>query len=247
MKKIVLPLFILISVSFACDDDQTEVSCGPYAITSEDYENIQSDPFSISSSEIIDNCLSIEIITGGCDGESWTAQLYKSEAETFSLPPQLFMKLVLNDDEYCEAAIKKTFQFDLTPIIDQREQFIIRLEGWDQLLEYPTFDTTNILGNWNLTNINGGLLGTDIRFSRGEIIWKFGKEKVEIQNNIGNETVGIMENGTYDYSITKSNNHRNYYELEIGELNMGPIIHLTVDSLVIDQRVVDGLQYVLIR
>ncbi len=147
MKKLIVIYSFVVLFSVACSDETVIASCGPDVIESENFSNLQSDPFFISSAQIVDNCIEIEISTGGCDGTTWTAELYKSPLENLSLPPQFLMKLVLNDDEACEAAIRRSFNFDLSTLVSENEEFIISLEGWDTLLQYPSASANKATGN----------------------------------------------------------------------------------------------------
>ncbi len=69
-------------------------------------------------------------------------------------------------------------------------------------------DTANGLqGTWNLSNVNGGLIGINIEYSKNEVIWTFNENigTLTVTNNImttGPEQIySGPETGTYSYDI----------------------------------------------
>ncbi|MEM7298336.1 MAG: hypothetical protein AAF391_08740, partial [Bacteroidota bacterium] len=196
-----MPVLIFAS----CEDENIEGDCGPKAVISPDFGTATSDPFTIVSAQVDGHCLNVEISAGGCDGESWTAELLASEVITAIFPSQVGLKLILNDDELCEAAIRKTFSFDLQSLRQLSTQMILYLEGWDEPLQYPNYDIQNLLGEWNLMNINGGLAGLNNQFEQKGIIWNFSASNVTITNsNQDPNKYSGFESGTYEYSVKDS-------------------------------------------
>jgi len=246
MKNAFLVLMIF-PLLFSCEEEKKNVDlCGPKAKLSEDFLSRNSDAFSINSAEVSGTCLSIDIVAGGCDGESWNAELLVSPVVAESYPTQVGLRMILHDDELCEAAIKQTFQFDLSPLNIISDRMILHLEGWDKQLSYNLIEIKNLKGTWSLVNLNGSLAGFNEDFEIGEITWSFGEMDVVIENN-SDQPISGFESGEYTYNVNKKESSSFVYELQIGEQNLGPITRLTPDSLVVDQRAVDGLQYTLIK
>lgn len=70
---------------------------------------------------------------------------------------------------------------------------------------------------WNLKNVNGGMIGLNIDYNSGEVIWTFQEStnKLIIQNNIestGPEDIYAgLDSGTYDYEILEDNESQVLY------------------------------------
>jgi hypothetical protein len=70
---------------------------------------------------------------------------------------------------------------------------------------------------WNLKNVNGGMIGLNIDYNSGEVIWTFQEStnKLIIQNNIestGPEDIYAgLDSGTYDYEILEENESQVLY------------------------------------
>jgi len=242
-------VIVLLSVFNACEDEAIVATgeCGPLAIISDEFDSKESDDFTITSVALDGACLSIEVSAGGCDGESWTAELLIAEMVALSYPPQVGIRLVLDDDELCEAFIRRTFQFDLSALDEISDRAYVRLQGWEEPFHYPGIDFSTIKGNWNLVHINGGLIGTDVGFNEGEITWEFGDESVVINNqNTDESKEDAFDSGTYPYQVIDDANSQ-YHQLEVNEVNLGRIVYLYDSTMTVDQREVDGFQYLFSR
>ena len=240
-------LVILLAMFNACEEDRISSSCGPLAVISDDFDTATSDPFSISAVSLDGQCLAIEIAAGGCDGKSWEADLLISKLALLSLPPQVGVKLILKDEELCEAAIKRTFYFDMEPLKEIDEKVIFRIEGWDEPITYPGINSADIIGKWNLISINGGLTGIDEKFNEGEISWTFNEDKVVVDNtNTDGNREASFESGTYSYELNKDVSQTSW-SLQINEINLGIITFLDEEKLIVDQRASDGFQYILVK
>ena len=239
-----LLLITLLSIFNACEDDDLRTSCGPIAVITDDLTTRPTDSYSISAVSFEGMCLSIEIGAGGCDGESWSAELLAAQALILPYPPQVNLKLILDDDEMCEAFIQKTYQFDLSSLNEIGDRLILRLDGWDELIEFPQIDISNIQGTWNLVNISGGLMGANDHFQTGEVVWTFDTDQVEVQNNNQDDLKqDSFESGTYPYRLLK-NQSTTYWQLEVNSMGLGRITFLSDSVLTVDQREVDGFQYI---
>ncbi|AUP78739.1 hypothetical protein [Flavivirga eckloniae] len=141
------PLFIAAVLccflSFQCneDDDNTPVKeiCDQKTIVNKEiYNNLVLDAsFTFVSAEITDNCLTIEIKGGGCDGNSWEYKLVDSGDVTESSPEQRDLKFQLINEEVCLAIVTRTVSFDLTPLqVSGSNEVILNLEGLKTPLRY---------------------------------------------------------------------------------------------------------------
>jgi len=247
MKNLLVSLIVLSVTLISCGDDPIVADCNAPIFLEED-SAIISDPFQITSAVIDGNCLEIEVGAGGCDGDSWEGKLFVFPLVAESLPPQVSVEFSLKDEELCEAYIRRTFSFDLSGLYDISDRVIVNLNGWDGtlLLEDQTVDLSFLEQEWSLININGGLAGTDERFGQGDITWTFDDTTVTITNDVNAGTGFGFAPGSFAYEIKVSEVYTDRYELLIDDFNLGPITKLNKDSLVVDQRPVDGLQYVLV-
>ncbi len=247
-------LIVLLTLFNACEEETLPSSnCDFFVeLDANKYENGASSFYQIISAEINDYCLEIKYSSSGCSGESWTEEMVDAEAILESFPIQRNFKMLLENNEVCAAVFTKTVSFDLTPIqIEGYSKIIINIHGLENSLLYQyDVDTSiemKIQDKWNLVNINGGLMGIDEKFNEGEISWRFNEDKVIIENNSSDmNKTGSFESGTYSYQLAKPSGDSNW-RLEIDEINLGTIILLSSDSLIIDQRASDGFQYVLVK
>ncbi|GAB4232992.1 MAG: hypothetical protein Tsb0034_06040 [Ekhidna sp.] len=246
MGKIIFKIGLLsVLLMFGCEEELPIGECGKKAIFMEEDGTVISDPFQITAARIEDKCLAVEVTAGGCDGESWEANLFIYPLFAESYPPQGGAILSFKDEELCEAAIKRTFYFDLSALDQVSDRVILSIDGYDEALLYPGINTEEVQGAWHLMNVSGGLAGIDDRFEKEEIVWDFNEKKVEIKNTNTDETKqDIFESGTYTYGITKEFEG---YHLQIDDNNLGLITFLSTDSLIIDQRAVDGFKYTLLK
>ena len=124
MKKICTFLMIGILIS-SCSDDGggNPINCDfETLISAEQYQNAPSDQLEINSLEINGNCLKINFSSGGCDGNTWELKLVDSEDILESNPPQRNLRLLLKNDEICQAYLTKELTFDISNLqIDGNE------------------------------------------------------------------------------------------------------------------------------
>ena len=113
------------------------MNCGDQAIVNEeDYVLAARDELVINRLVIQDDCLTVSISAGGCDGESWEVRLIGSEAVLRSLPPQRPMLLSLNNREECEAFITREYSFDITPTKAGGSAVWLNFIGTEQMILY---------------------------------------------------------------------------------------------------------------
>ncbi len=110
----------------------TEDTCMPVINDENVYNTISSDEFRIREVTLLDGtCLEVLIeYGGGCKGID--AVLMGSAIYLESNPPQLGVKIVVDDDDHCEALVKEYFRFDLKDFqYEGSEQLILNLKDWD--------------------------------------------------------------------------------------------------------------------
>lgn len=95
----------------------------------------------------------------------------------------------------------------------------------------------NLNGSWNLTHVNGGLIGVDKSFDPGLIVWTFNENigKLNIVNN-SDDGFSMFQSGTYTFSIEDGGD---YNSITIDGVMFGSI-EITQNQVMIDQRVADG-------
>jgi len=124
--------FLCLAFFFSCN--KSSESCEDSNLKVEINEQLFDDleAFSISFVDILieGDCLTLGIADSGCDGSKWTGRLIDSGATTFSLPPQRFLKFVLDNPEDCEALIQKEFSFDIHDLkLEGVESVILKIEN----------------------------------------------------------------------------------------------------------------------
>ena len=107
-----------------------------------------------------------------------------------------------------------------------------------------TIQNETISGIWHLKNVSGGLQGTNIDYTKGEVKWTFGESDgtLTVENNIDNtgpeDIFAGLDSGVYAYEVQKLGQTD---VLNVEGNAMGTIL-LSSASLKIDEGVaVDGL------
>ncbi|MEM0993149.1 MAG: hypothetical protein AAGI49_08935 [Bacteroidota bacterium] len=111
-----------------------EETCQTVTNDRERFLNATSDEFDLKDVKLVNGCLEVYIAYGGgC--EAVALGLIGGEDYAESLPPQLSVRLVLDDDDNCEALVQERFYFDLTEFqYDGLDDLILNLEDWkDQI------------------------------------------------------------------------------------------------------------------
>ena len=105
--------------------------CKPVPNDTDVYQNAQSDPFELIDVKIAGPCLEVRIgYGGGC--KEVDVQLIGGGAYAESLPPQLAAKIVLDDDDNCEAYVMRNYYFDLKELqYEGLSELQLNLEGWE--------------------------------------------------------------------------------------------------------------------
>ncbi len=111
----------------------------------------------------------------------------------------------------------------------------------DDTIENDTTVTLN--GTWNLKNVYGGLLGVDIDYKEGEVVWIFNLEQktLLVKNNImttgpENSYYGL-NSGTYNFEIKETDDIQT---LLINDQDRGKINVLETNLILDDNLAADG-------
>ncbi|MBW7936054.1 MAG: hypothetical protein LC101_09535 [Flavobacteriales bacterium] len=125
ISSIIIAVILLFG---SCKANQQKTSlCQPIIKDTELYNKI-SDPFDIKKVWIEQNCLKVNIsYSGGCGDATfklvWNGSMMKS------LPPQIPMKIIMEDKDDCRSIIQKTLCFSLNEIYEN--SYIILLDGYN--------------------------------------------------------------------------------------------------------------------
>ncbi|WP_417371697.1 hypothetical protein [Gelidibacter japonicus] len=92
--------------------------------------------FEITSAEIIDDCLVIGILSGGCTGNTIEMDLVDAGRVSETTVLQRDLKLFIDNTELCNAIVGKRMSFDLTSLRTQNKEISLNLERWDGQLIY---------------------------------------------------------------------------------------------------------------
>lgn len=134
-----LIILFTLSVFYNCDPMNTADSgeCDQsIEINGMKYTDATSDEFAINDVSLSGDCLVINYSGSGCDGDSWELELFDSGEVAESEPLQRFIRLVLNDDEDCEAYITKEISFNISSLKDGNEVFILNIQDYDATILY---------------------------------------------------------------------------------------------------------------
>jgi hypothetical protein len=96
-------------------------------------------------------------------------------------------------------------------------------------IETPPNEIT-LNGNWNMKNVSGGLMGLNLDYNPGEVIWNFNTSTNEllVTNNIlttGPKSIyARFQSGTYNYFTIANNSMEQLYvdSALIGVITIGP-------------------------
>lgn len=142
MKIQTLILVVCCTLFFVnCEDkdDTSKITCGDSIIVDTNYDTTTGDAFTLTDVTVTDNCLTATVgYGGGCGDELVSFELLGTTAAFFvTFPATLEAKIIMDDNDDCEAAVTKDISFDLTPLQDAGYNNIhIQVEGWDGTLEY---------------------------------------------------------------------------------------------------------------
>ena len=106
-------------------------TCLPAINDRSKYQDATSDPFQILELHQISNCLEIVVsYAGGCKEVDFVLVGSGDYAESY--PPQLQVRLLLDDQDDCEAQIIEFYYFDVTELqYPDTKELIFHLDGFD--------------------------------------------------------------------------------------------------------------------
>lgn len=112
----------------------SENTCRPVINDNDAYQNAQTDPFDLLQVNVLGDCLEVLIgYGGGCQGigvEMIGYEFYKE-----SNPPQLDVKIVVEDNDDCEAYVQEYFYFDITDLqYDGLDKLYLDIKNWKDLV-----------------------------------------------------------------------------------------------------------------
>ncbi len=142
MKKVSYFGVLLLAVALlACESDdngpRSEICDVLAEVNGNRFNSADDTNYTVESASITGDCLSVQLQSGGCDGSEWEIRFFASDAIDESLPPQQSATIVLDNDEPCDAIVTREFTIELTPLqLSSESSLIIRLTGWDGMLEY---------------------------------------------------------------------------------------------------------------
>lgn len=149
MKPLKFSLILIMCTGIlSCEkeDDSTPLEpCDKPAIEDKSrFNGTRTDHYIISTARIDQDCLEVEIRSGGCDGSSWKIELVDSGTVVDSDPAQRYLRISLENEELCEAMLSSKISFDLTPLRRQGKPISFQLEGWDTPLVYEYQQDTDL-------------------------------------------------------------------------------------------------------
>lgn len=101
------------------------------------YEAASISNYMLTDAVINGDCLELKFGSSGCDGSNWVITLVDAGVVVETNPVQRFLKLVLTNNELCDAVIAKTVSFDITPLrINNSNSILIVLAGLNKTLLY---------------------------------------------------------------------------------------------------------------
>ncbi|WP_323788295.1 hypothetical protein [Psychroserpens sp.] len=132
--------FPLLLMNTQCDeDDDFQVSnCGqPVIIDNAYFESAVSSEYTLVDFNLNGDCLTIEVSSSGCDGETWSMVVVDSGNIAESSPEQRYLKFVFTNDEACLAVFNQSREFNLTGLrIDGSNEVVLNIEGLPEVINY---------------------------------------------------------------------------------------------------------------
>lgn len=148
MKNLIFLILACVFISCNSDDDgdaKNKVITDPltYAcdqkvvVSSDQFEDATTSDFVFTDYSITEGCLELAYSTSGCDGSTWTVELIDSGSVMESYPPQRNIKMVLDNQELCQAVIRKETSFDISSLqVEGTDKVILHLENFDEDISY---------------------------------------------------------------------------------------------------------------
>ncbi len=142
MKKITFlsTLILFVVATFGCEK-KNEVADIPKCdydviISREKFESAKSSGFTINDLKIDNNCLKVNLSSGGCDGSTWVFELIDSGILLESNPAQRNLFLSLKNEELCNAYITKEVTFDVSELKAGNDKVFLNITNTDDSILY---------------------------------------------------------------------------------------------------------------
>ena len=107
--------------------------CRPVVNGNRAFREVRSDDFDLLDVRVADRCLEVLIgYGGGCEDDIGIILVGGGDYAE-SLPPQLAVKIAVEDNDPCEAYLRRIYYFDLTELqYEGLDELQLNLEGWDE-------------------------------------------------------------------------------------------------------------------
>ncbi|MAN27729.1 MULTISPECIES: hypothetical protein [Mesonia] len=145
MKNLIFLALACVFVSCDSDDDNNEIITDPFdyncdqevVVSSDQFENATTSDFVFTDYSFTEGCLELSYSASGCDGSTWTVELIDSGAVMESAPPQRNIRMVLDNQELCQAVIRKETSFDISSLqVEGTDKVILHLENFEEDILY---------------------------------------------------------------------------------------------------------------
>lgn len=220
-------------------------SCDDQVALDKDLYQKESSFFTIVSALISGDCLQVTYSSSGCSGDSWDIKLVDAEEVLESFPIQRNIRLILDNQEACQAVFTRTISFDISPLqTSPYNQVSLNLDEFDQQLiyVYDAQDLFELNTEWSLVKLDGGLMGTDASFDQGLITWVFDENEIEVVNSNQDQSMeDAFDSGTYSLELSTQNNKTS---IVVDGQNLGFLTIVSADEFWVDARPYDGFRLV---
>lgn len=138
-NRLYILLFFIAPTFWACNDDENALATTCDDIVKIDSDRFQNDAsafFTVLNVSIDDDCMIVEYSSSGCDGNSWVMELIDANAIKESNPIQRDVRLVLENNEACQAVFTREISFDITPLQTDDSNILINIEGFTLSYNY---------------------------------------------------------------------------------------------------------------
>lgn len=135
-RKIAIKIVALLVLSCSNDNGNSNNCEFKTVISDEQYRNAPSELLTINDVEIYSNCLRIDFSSSGCNGDTWELNLIDSGAILESFPPQRMLRLILKNEELCEALVTKQLTFDISNLKVDGNSVLLNVEGYEDKISY---------------------------------------------------------------------------------------------------------------
>lgn len=117
--------------------DCTGTSCDSCVIVDEELYETESDNYDLEEVSLNGDCLEITFFASGCSGDTWEVDLVDLDLVIINNMPHRSIKLHLQNDELCEAYIRKSLSFDLRELqVNDYNKVNLNLKDWNEQIEY---------------------------------------------------------------------------------------------------------------